>query len=766
MIAELERDSSIANLAEIVRLGLDELGPSEDDLGKGHLSNGDHRHWTNVLDQVSGATLAIYREFPIAISWEELLLEGSSIEVSTRRVIVAHPVLDYSDILVARRPIGRVKAIAREFGLVENRGVSVRLTGNPALNYDEMIGIAWDVGGASAFCFLIVTFVLVRALRSLKLVIAALITLFSGLIWTMAFAAATVGSLNLLTISFAVIYLGLGVDFGLHLGMAYADGMRHGRGNATALKRAAGRVGSALVFCTLTTSIGFWVFVSSDFRGLAELGLIAGGSMFIIFFLTLTYFPALVSDGLAIDQYQLRAELRFGDGWWNRVGEHPRAVVAIAFMAFGGALLLLPGTRLNSNVITMRDPDTESVQAMLDLLEEPDNSPWYLNLLAPDLETAVVLANQVEEAESVDWTLTLADYVPNDQETKLEILSDMATQFEPLPPLDPGTRKSHGPSIKEQIQALRELRDYLDAPLPREERSLVAEDEVSEIRRSMLRLRDRLSEFLARIERDGEEIRALAELERVLLGGLPEQVDRLRRSLNAREITLENLPSRLVGRMLAEDGSARVQVFPAGDMLDMDDFRRFVADVTNFSPTATGMTRNQVEMGRATQVSFYRAMTAAVLSIALLLFLLWRSMSDVLLVMTSLFLGATLTGASMVALGITFDFTNVIVIPLLFGIGVDSAIHLIQQEKDNPSGGLDLLGSVTARAVFYSSLTTMVSFGTMSLAGHNGLRGLGILLSLGLFYTVTSVLFVLPALIKLRAEARDRRAKRKVPLLS
>jgi len=729
LLTQLEQDPRIGNLSRIVREGLDSIDENEEG-----------QDWSNVLDRLSEATVQAWEEHPVAISWEELLLRDSSLDISTRRVIVVHPILDYADILTGRRPMGAIREASRELGLGPERGVSVRITGNPALNYDEMIGIAWDVGLAGVFCFLMVAGVLYRALRSVKIMLATLLTLLVGLIWTAAFTAAAIGTLNPLSITFAILFVGLGADFGIHLGTGYADRIRSGDDHAPAIREAAAQVGTALVFCTLTTAIGFYVFVPTDYRGVAELGLIAGTGMFVILFLTLTFLPALLSRGLRVDpERDLRAPVHFRTRFWQRIGAHPRAIRRVSLLLAVGALVLLPGLRFDANVIEMRDPETESVQAFKDLLEHSITSPWYLNVLVPSLDEADALAGRLEALPDVDQVITLSSFVPAEQGEKVEILEDVTFLFEqPLVPAYP----EPAPNLADQALALQELHDYLE--------SAVTSGGDAPLAKSMVKLREHLARFLARAEEEGKLGQALDDLERVLLAPFPSHLARLRAAMEAEEVGLQDIPAQLRARMVAEDGTARLQVYPTSQLGDGDAMRAFVAAVQGTAPNAAGVPLNLVEFGDVISDSFSQALVSALVIIALLLALLWRRVSDVLIVLTPLCLGAALTAATAAFLDIRFDFTNVVVIPLVFGIGVDSAIHLAQRARETGEAGDALLATATARAVFYSALTTGVSFGSLALASHNGLHGLGVMLCFGLVYTVFSVLVLLPALLDLR----------------
>lgn len=731
LISELERDPTIAHMAGIVQEGLDAVEPGDPDA----------EDWQLVLDRLSEATVRAWDEYPVAVSWEEVLLRGSALEVSRRRAIVVHPVLEYDHVLQARRPMARIRDVAERLGYTPERGVTVRLTGNPALNYDEMMGFVWDIGGAGVFCFLLVTFVLQRAMRSLRLVLATLVTLLVGLIWTASFTAASIGTLNPLSITFAILFIGLGVDFGIHLGTGYADGLRAGRSHEIALRDTAAHVGSALAFCTLTTSIGFYVFVPTEYRGVAELGLIAGTGMFIIFVLTLTLMPALLCTVFRVDPARdLSAPVRFQRDVFARVAAHPTAIRWVAGSVGAVALALSFGVRFDCNVVDMRDPDSESVQAFQDLLADPQASPWYLNVLMPDLESAEALAERIVAVPEVGHAVTLGSFVPDRQEEKVSILSDVAFLYEA--PLDVGPPPA-APSVEAQVAALRDLRDFLAQPF--------IDDHEGDLARSMVGLREHLDRFLARVDAGEDTRAALADLEAVLLAPLPDLLARLRKALLAEPFGIDDLPADIVRRMRAPDGTARVQVFPESDMKTGDDLDEFVIAVKAATPNAAGVPLNLYEFGQVASRSFNQALVSAVVIIAGLLYLLWRNVRDVLIVMAPLGLGAALTAATAAVFDIRFNFTNVVVIPLLFGIGVDSAIHLVQQAHEGRDTAASLMATPTARAVYYSAITTTVSFGSLSLAGHNGVESLGILLTVGLVYTVVCVLVVLPALLEWRA---------------
>jgi hopanoid biosynthesis associated RND transporter like protein HpnN len=744
LLAELSRDGSLSNLARVLEQGIDRAR-DDPDLPV---------NLAAAFDSLSVAADAVLEGRSHPISWIDMLVEGGLPSESSRRVIVLEPVYDYDRLLPGRIAMQTVRDAAAELSLTPENGVRVRITGNVALNTEEMVLIAKQVMVMGLLSFVAIAGILAVALRSLRLVLAILLTLLVGLVATAAFAGLAVGHLNVVSIAFAILFVGLGVDFGIHLSMHYAEQIRAGEEHAAAIRETAGSVGVSLVLCAATTAIGFYVFVPTDYRAVGELGLIAGTGMLISLVTTLSVLPALLSLG------DLR---RVGSDWpgarWivqklvHLSLTHARAVRVASLVLGVAGLCLLPFVHFDFNVVEMRDPSTESVQTFNALLEESHTSPWTIDVMEPDLATAVAMAKELAKLPEVERAVTLADYVPRDQEEKLEILTDMAFF---LPEVSPRTIERRA-SVPDQIQALRSLRDslnaswLLDGEQRRRESALRAELQMK-----------RLLDMLETLERR-EEAKAVAAFERSLTGELNAEMARLWRAADPKPVTLESLPRDLARRMVADDGRARVEVLPSEDLSDNAAHARFVDHVRELAPQATGSAVTILEWGRAVVRAFVQALTSALVAIALLLWLLWRRVSHMALVLVPLLLAAVWTAAGSVLLGISFNFANVVVIPLLLGVGVDSGIHLVHRHRlalaihpDRPASEGELLGSSTARAVLVSALTTMGSFGSLALVTHPGIRSLGELLLVGVTFTLISNLVVLPALIARSSDRPER----------
>jgi hypothetical protein len=409
----------------------------------------------------------------------------------------------------------------------------------------------------------------------------------------------------------------------------------------------------------------------------------------------------------------------------------------VAALLAVGALALVPQLRFDANPLRVRDPGVESVRTFDELVEEGEVNPWRIEILARNLADADALSARLRELESVDRALTLSDYVPEDQDPKLLILEDVSL-FLGLPMVG---EARDPPDLAEQIQSVERLRAELVHLREWEESILVVE--------SANELVTTLDRFLeeARDPRTGAD--AVAALETSLVGAILERVERLELALTAAPVTLDDLPEAVRERLLSADGRALIEVYPAGNLNDATVLERFVEEVRSLTPDAAGGSVYILDSAGVIVGALQQAFLSAFILIAALLWLIWRNLRDLALVMVPLTLAGLLTGAVCVLAGLPINFADVIVLPLLLGIGVDSGIHLVHRHRSalDPQG--ELLATSTSRAVLWSALTTIASFGSLGLASHRGMASLGQLLTLGIALMLVANLMVLPALIAL-----------------
>jgi hopanoid biosynthesis associated RND transporter like protein HpnN len=725
-LAELAREPTLPRLLELLTVAVRHAD----------LAGGDGGELGSILEQVSTELARPLDGRAPPLAWDEWMLGDAGAAggagTRTRRVIFATPRVDYDDFEPARAALARVRDLAQEAGL-EGRGVRVRVTGDLALSTEELSNVRGQAAAQLAGSFLVVAVLLVIGLRSGRLALHATLTLLVGLAWTTGFATLAIGHLNVLSTAFAVLFIGLAIDYGIHFLMRWLELRDAGHEPGAALREAGASVGTSLFLCAVTTSIGFYSFVPTGFVGIAELGVIAGSGMFLSLGATLTLLPALVRlwppplarRGLGAVPVRL-PELPM---------RRPRTVCALAGAVALASLALLPQVRFDGDPLNVRDPSTDSVRAMRDLVAGRRPSPWTAELLAPDLAAAQALAARVERLPAVEHAVTLASFVPGDQEEKLAILDDVRL-FLPalappaeLPPPDPGRAQA----------ALDDLRAALAERLAAEEQTPLG--------RRARRVVATLEGALARLGASPESAEDVARLEERLVGDLRGWLRRLDRLLEAGPVSLDTLPASLRTQYVAPDGTARVELFARDDLSDPGAMARFADAVRAVDPAATGAAVTIVESARAIEASMARALLYATGTIALLLLLLWRSVSDALLALTPLLFASLATAAAAVLLELPFNYADVIVLPLLLGIGVDSGIHLVHRFRHEPPSREGVLHTSTARAVLFSALTTLASFGSLGLSSHLGIASLGRLLALGVAMMLVANLIVLPALL-------------------
>ncbi len=678
------------------------------------------------LSRLADTFDAIAAEHPPAFAWRELLTGRAPDARELRRFILAQPVLDYSALQPGARATAAIRQATRELGLDANPRVRVRLTGPTPLADEEFATLAENAAFNAAITMAAVVGLLWLALRSLRLIAAILLCLIVGLTVTAAFGLLVFGKFNLISVAFAVLFVGLGVDFGIQFCVCYRA-RRYVRDDVQgALGDAGGEVGPALALAAAATAAGFYAFLPTEYRGVSELGVIAGTGMLIAFAASITLLPALIAVSRprgerAIVGYPALAPL-------DRIlASRRRRVLAAALIIAAGCLALVPRLEFDFNPMHLRSADAESVATLLDLTKSPDTTPNTVDILRPSLADAAALGQRLAELPEVDHAITLASLVPDQQPQKLALIEDAALLLDPA--LDPSMVKPR-PSDDDTVRAIVRAARSLEQTAAADKGDAIARDAA------------RLAQALRRLAADEPAQRERAQS--VLMPGLVATLGQLRTALKAGPVTLADLPADVVRDWVAPDGRARIEVFAKGDTNDNATLRRFVAAVQVLAPDATGAPVSIQQSSRTVVRAFVEAGLWALLSICVLLAIALRRTSDVLLTLAPLSLSALLTLGLCAAIGMPLNFENIIALPLLFGIGVAFNIYFVMAWRKGTDA---LLQSSLARAVIFSALVTGTAFGSLWLSHHPGTASMGKLLALSLACTLVSALLFLPALL-------------------
>ena len=543
-----------------------------------------------------------------AFSWRKLL-SGRALEPSDlRRFVNIQAVLNYGDLEPGGEATKAVRAAIAKLGLTPDRGVTVRLTGSVPLSDEEFSTIADGAALNGVVTILVVLLILWLALRQSRIILAVLINLAVGLSFTAAAGLAMVGALNLISVAFAVLFIGLGVDFGIQFSVRYRAERFADRDLLEALETTGLGVAGPLMLAAASIAAAFYSFLPTAYVGLSELGLIAGTGMIIAFLTTVTLLPALLAvlkpagEAAPVGWAWLAPLDHFLDKqrYW---------VVGLTLAAVVLGLPLLRGLSFDFNPLNLRSKQVESVSTLLDLMRDPDTSPTTIDILEPNLAGASAMVEKLKPLPEVANVRTLESFVPKDQDEKLAIIDDanffFANTLNP-DPIDPAPTPAQTlEAINKTAADLTTTTGSLDTPAAAQAR--------------------RLASALNALAKASPATRE--EAERVLVTPLMTTLRQVRDLLSAEHVTIDTLPPALKSDWVAPDGEVRIEARPSGDGNDNSVLHRFVDAVRKVAPEASGAPIFIVEAAGTIVKAFFQAAVWSLLSIALILFVALQALA-------------------------------------------------------------------------------------------------------------------------------------------
>jgi len=713
LLAALAADPNLKGFSDFLRLALEQQseGPIPDPLD---------RLFGQIADVVDAANEGQAKNF----SWyEQLDQDGAS--GSKRQLLIAEPAIDYGSLAPAAESIEAVRDLALELGINREGGPTMRLTGSAVIEHDELKTVGNGTLWAGLSATIGVALLLVIGMGSLRLIVATLVTLMVGLIITAGLATLLIGQLNLISVTFAVLFVGLGVDFGIHLCLRYKEEMHGQRNHESALSHAVRSVSRPLSMSAICAGLGFVAFVPTDYQGLAELGIISATGMSVAWASSLVLLPALLHLMPLKIKEGATNELVGSTAW---TGRYANIILGLAVVAAVASVPLLPRVTFDFNPLNLKDPNSESVATFFDLERNPDTATNIINVLAPDVEAAEQIAAKLRTTDAIGNVITLSSFVPKDQAEKLAVIDDMVFFLGSLVPAEAAIGDDERRTAFERLIAALEGTDVKGA-------------------KGAERLLAGLKTLPATA--NGPSDFTLLDLEQRLTRYLPHLLDRLDEALQAGEVALETLPTSLREDWINEAGEAKVMVRPALGIHDNQALQRFADAALEAVPHATGTPIIITEAGRVVVGSFFEASAIALTLITLVLIIVLRRLIDVLLVLVPLALAILFTASTSVLLGLQLNFANVIVLPLLLGLGVSGAIHVVMRMRAQNAPSASPGSVSTPRAVLFSALTTVASFGSLAISPHPGMASMGLLLTVAILWSLVCTLVILPALLAL-----------------
>jgi hopanoid biosynthesis associated RND transporter like protein HpnN len=725
LLAFLSRDMSLRGLFSVLGMALNQTEVKETQ----------DRSISLLFDRMGKTFDGVIENHPYQMSWEGIMLGEKKAAEQRRQFVILQPYLDETKFSADEVSLKTIRNIAKELDINETNGVKMRITGDVALSHENMVAVRNSTGAATLVSIFLVGIVLFIGLGgSGRLVFASLSTLITGLIWTTGFALAFIGSLNLISITFAVLFIGLGIDYSIQFCLRYKELIESGCRHQDCIITTAKGVGRSLLICCSTVAIGFYSFIPTAYSGVAELGLISGTGMFISFFANITVLPALLTllqikkgKVLSILPKKRLVMLPY---------KYSRAIITGAVIIGLGAATLIPRVFFDFNPLNLYDKSSESVITMKELFKNPETRPWTISILVRGEEDAKRIAERLRKLKEVKTVVTLSDFVPEDQSEKLSTISNISLF---MPPMLGDVTIKHL-SYEQRIKALNGFERTL-------KKSLLLHSIKNDT--SAQRLYASIQRFKTLLKNPVQGNRAFAELEKDLLSDLPALFKRIETSLQATAFDQSDLPKSLVNQFVAIDGRYRLQVFPGENIMNVNALKQFVLAVRTIAPDATDAPVTIYESGRAVVSSFRQATLYALVAITLFLLIEVRSFYVTAVILIPLILAMFLTAAASVLLDIPLNFANVIVVPLLLGVGVHSGIIFVLRYQTEPPPDGNMLKTSTARAVLFSILTTIISTSSLSFSPHRGIASMGMLLTICLSFLIICTLVLLPALLDL-----------------
>lgn len=660
-----------------------------------------------------------------SFSWRELVSDEPLSDSDKRAFIEFKPILDYNALEPGKGATDAIRKAAADLDFPTKYQARVRLTGPVPIANEEYATVQEGAVINGVGTVLVVLVILWLALHSAKIIFAVFINLFVGLAITTAAGLMMVGSFNLLSIAFAVLFVGLGVDFGIQYSVRYRSERYKHNDLPGALVLAAKRSAVPLSLAAMATAAGFLCFMPTDYKGIAELGQIAGVGMLVAFLSSITVLPAMLKL-LNPPGEQEPVGYAFLAPLDHFLEKYRVLIVGGTLLLALGGLPLLYFMKFDFNPMNLRNPKAESIATFLDLRNDPNTGANAINVMTTSEEQARQVQAKLEKVPEVLRVISLDSFVPQDQPPKLKLLAQGAKVLNPA--LSPDQIDA-APSDQENVESLKSSVDNLrrtagDAKGP----GAVASR--------------RLADALEKLANGDEATRNKAQ--DVFVTPMKIVFDQLRNAMQAEPVTLKSLPPDLVSGWKSKEGIIRVEALPKGDPNDNDTLRKFAAAVLVAEPTAIGGPVSILKSGDTVVKAFIHAGIYALLVIGLLLWITLRRFIDVLMTLVPLLVAGAVTLEICVLIGLPLNFANIVAFPLLLGVGVAFKIYYVVAWR---SGRTNLLQTSLTRAIFFSALTTATAFGSLWLSSHPGTSSMGKLLALSLVTTLAAVLLFQPALM-------------------
>ncbi|NTW99463.1 MAG: MMPL family transporter, partial [Geobacteraceae bacterium] len=628
----------------------------------------------------------------------------------------------------------------------EFKGVRGGLTGVPVLEYEEMATSQRDLGIATVLSLALTVVLLLFAFRGLLNVIAAMVSLVVGICLSFGFATLAVGHLNILSMVFAIMLIGLGIEYGIQVVLRYQEELSNGATGPAAIETGLTTNIRSIIMASATVAMAFATFAFTDFKGIAELGIIAAGGVFICVLATFTVLPSML---ILLERFRKPASLsgivhrshQSEHPFFGIIFAHPRAVTAATLALSTCCLYPTLTMRFDYNLMNLQAKGLQSVEYAYKLMRSKENSGYFAVVTARDKAEALSLTKRLKKLPSVDHVVSILTFVPEQQGEKLAelgVLEDIMSDINPVP-YEENLQVMALPAVFENFRnRVEKLIKVLEAHNRSQSKPV----------RAFLTTLDSFFTTLEK-EKDKNALGMLREFQGGMFAELPDKLKMMKESLKAVPVCESDIPPELMQRFVGRNGRLLLQVAARKEIFEREPLQEFVTQVKGVVPHATGEPVMVLESLTILRDSYLKAFIYAFIGITVILLINFRSIRYALLGILPLAAGLLLMIGGMRLLGVRFNSANIIVLPLILGVGIDSAIYIINRYRQGSETPAQVATRSAGVGVFLNALTILFSFGALMVAHHQGVFSIGAVMSLGMVASVAVFLAFLPALLTL-----------------
>ena len=626
-----------------------------------------------------------------------------------------------------------VEAIQADLDAVRGQfpGVDAGMTGGPALAYAEQSTTQHDMMLGSVLAVIGLILLIVIPFRGVVEPLFAILALLTGVAWSFGFTTLAVGHLNLLSAVFTSVLAGIGINFPIHLMARYDEARRKGLAMPEAVELAVVNTGTGVFASACIMALAFLMPMFTDFKGIAELGLISAAGLFMCLISALLVFPAMVAlrDRGRPDRPRPLLSLAPRRSLLEKLFGRPGLIVGATTVATLGALFLIRGVRFDQNVLKLQASDAEAVRFENTLLHDSGRSSWFAVALAPTRAGADRKAAAFRKLPEVSDVETISAYIPEHQEQKRVLLRALGKTLAPNSIRTGG--HGDGAALMRQLSG---LAGRLEA---------MAQFDTSG---GVLKTAGLAENAIARLKKNTN---AFSAYEQRLAAGLATELAALQPQLNPGIVTEQTLPPILRQRFIGNSGLYLVQIYPKGDIWEDAPLKRFVDALRTVDRDVTGPPLQTYNLATVMRQGYERAALLALIAVFIFVFLDFRNLRDTLLATVPLIFGGAWLLEAMPLLGWEFNLANLFAVPIIIGMGVDNGVNMLYRWREERDKSSLILTKAVGKSVTICSLTTIAAFAALIPASHRGISSLGWVLTVGVSLILIATLVVLPALFEL-----------------